>query len=62
MVLHVHSGIGKVIQQLYKHPDEIPPNKQKLKRIIDKWSNQIMNKSQGFRNRSAEVGLALLPP
>jgi hypothetical protein len=50
------SGIGKVIQQLYKHPDEIPPNKQKLKRIIDKWSNQIMNKSQGFRNRSAEVG------
>lgn len=54
------SGIGKVIQALYRHQDETPPNKTLLKRIIDKWSKQIMGKSS-YRNKSIDVGTPLLP-
>lgn len=48
------SGIGRVIQQLKKHPEETVENKAKLTEIVDNWSRLITGKGTTLKSRTSE--------
>jgi len=48
------SGVGRVIQQLKKHPEETVENKAKLTEIVDNWSRLITGKGTTLKSRTSE--------
>jgi len=46
------SNFGKVVMQLYMHPDETPQMKTLHKKLIDQWSRHIFNKTSNMRDLS----------
>nr|XP_029146890.1 protein IWS1 homolog 1-like [Arachis hypogaea] len=49
------SGLGKVIMFLSKSDEEINVNRKLAKKLVDKWSRPIFNKSTRFKDmRNAE--------
>lgn len=46
------SNFGKVVMQLYMHPDETPQMKTLHKKLIDQWSRHIFNKTSNMKDLS----------
>jgi len=42
------SEVGKVVMQLWKHPDEIPKNKKTSQELIEKWSRPLFKLSTSY--------------
>lgn len=50
------SEFGKVVMALFKHPQEIPQLKMKLKSLIEQWSRPIFQKSGNMRDLERVAG------
>jgi len=48
------SEVGKVVMQLWKHPDEEPKNKKLAQELIEKWSRPLFNLSASYSEQVYE--------
>jgi len=48
------SEVGKVVMQLWKHPDEEPKNKKLAQELIEKWSRPLFNLSTSYSEQVYE--------
>lgn len=50
-----HSGIGKAVMFLYKHPKETRSNKDTCRELVARWSSSVYNRNDNYQSMSREA-------